>query len=43
MNGLRNALSGGWKMKLAIIRAMLAKADILLLDEVGVYVCYEGY
>lgn len=27
------ALSGGWKMKLALVRAMLQKADILLLDE----------
>jgi elongation factor 3 len=27
------ALSGGWKMKLALVRAMLLKADILLLDE----------
>jgi elongation factor 3 len=26
-------LSGGWKMKLALSRAMLLKADILLLDE----------
>jgi len=29
----RSSLSGGWKMKLLIIRAMLAKADVLLLDE----------
>jgi len=27
-------LSGGWKMKLLIIRAMLSRADVLLLDEV---------
>jgi elongation factor 3 len=27
------ALSGGWKMNLALTRAMLLKADILLLDE----------
>jgi elongation factor 3 len=30
----RSALSGGWKMKLLIVKAMLAKADVLLLDEV---------
>jgi len=29
----RSALSGGWKMKLLIVKAMLAKADVLLLDE----------
>lgn len=29
----RSSLSGGWKMKLLIVRAILAKADILLLDE----------
>jgi elongation factor 3 len=29
----RTSLSGGWKMKLLIVRAMLARADILLLDE----------
>eukprot|EP00897_Mesotaenium_endlicherianum_P003141 jgi/Mesen1/2855/ME000174S02107 len=28
-----SALSGGWKMKLALARAMLIGADILLLDE----------
>ena len=27
-------LSGGWKMKLALARAMLLNADILLLDGV---------
>ena len=30
----RSMLSGGWKMKLLIIKAMLARADVLLLDEV---------
>lgn len=29
----RSSLSGGWKMKLLIIKAMLSKADVLLLDE----------
>lgn len=31
-NGV-STLSGGWRMKLAMARAMLQKADILLLDE----------
>ncbi len=28
-----NSLSGGWRMKLALARAMIMKADIMLLDE----------
>ncbi len=28
-----SSLSGGWRMKLALARAMLQRADILLMDE----------
>ena len=31
--GTRSALSGGWKMKSILVRAMLAKPDVLLMDE----------
>ncbi|KAK0899499.1 translational elongation factor EF-1 alpha [Friedmanniomyces endolithicus] len=33
LNGPITALSGGWKMKLALARAVFQKPDILLLDE----------
>ncbi|RLN93037.1 hypothetical protein BBJ28_00015253 [Nothophytophthora sp. Chile5] len=33
MDGDIDALSGGWRMKLALARAMLYNADVLLLDE----------
>jgi len=33
LNSPIGSLSGGWKMKLALARAMLQKPDILLLDE----------
>ncbi|KAF1325175.1 Elongation factor 3, partial [Globisporangium splendens] len=33
LDGEIDALSGGWRMKLAIARAMLYNADVLLLDE----------
>ncbi|TDH71526.1 hypothetical protein CCR75_006485 [Bremia lactucae] len=33
LEGTIEALSGGWRMKLALARAMLFNADVLLLDE----------
>jgi elongation factor 3 len=33
-NEIVGSLSGGWKMKLELARAMLYNADLLLLDEV---------
>ena len=35
-----STLSGGWRMKLAMARAMLQRADILLLDEVTSASCF---
>lgn len=34
LSGTVGSLSGGWKMKLELARAMLYNADLLLLDEV---------
>ena len=39
----RSSLSGGWKMKLLIIKATLMKADILLLDEVNLFNILSSY
>ncbi|OQS00298.1 elongation factor 3 [Thraustotheca clavata] len=33
LDGPISALSGGWRMKLSLVRAMLYNADVLLLDE----------
>lgn len=39
----RSALSGGWKMKLLVVKAMLAKADVLLLDEVKIKIVFRSF
>lgn len=41
--GSRSLLSGGWKMKLLIIKAILANADVLLLDEVHTLILHSLY
>jgi len=33
INSPRSSLSGGWKMKLLIVKAILSKANVMLLDE----------
>ena len=40
LNSPRSCLSGGWKMKLLIIKAILLRADVLLLDVSAQYVQY---
>lgn len=35
MSSPRSTLSGGWKMKLMIMKAMMSDVDVLLLDEVS--------
>jgi elongation factor 3 len=38
-----STLSGGWRMKLAMARAMLQRADILLLDEVSLILMNNSF